>query len=97
MDAFTWVQDTPLGATRPEQLRCGRFRGRADSPLLMLNHWIPPFPPSVRRNEAIGGEALARRVRRCARARGQRVNLLAVDFYERTGVVELAERLTAAG
>jgi hypothetical protein len=97
MDAFTWVQDTPLGATRPDQLRCARFRGAAGSPLLMLNHWIPPFPPSVRRNVAIGGAALARRVQRCARRRGQRVNLLAVDFYERTGAVELAERLTAAG
>jgi hypothetical protein len=97
MDAFTWVQDTPLGATRPAQLRCARFRGEAGSPLLMVNHWIPPFPPSVRRNVAIGGAVLARRVERCARERGRRVNLLAVDFYERTGAVELAERLTAAG
>jgi hypothetical protein len=96
-DAFAWIQDTPLGATRPGQLRCARFRGEPGSPLLMLNHWIPPYPPSVRRNVAIGGQELAGRVRRCGRARGQRVNLLAVDFYERTGAVALAERLTAAG
>jgi hypothetical protein len=89
------VQDTPLGATRPSQLSCDRYRGDADSPLLMLNHWIPPFPPSVTRNQAIGGTFLRARVGRCERQRELLPNLLAVDFYERTGVVGIARDLNA--
>ena len=46
MPAFSFMQDTPLGATRPDQLSCERYRGEADSPLLLINYWIPPFPPA---------------------------------------------------
>jgi hypothetical protein len=95
LDGFRFVQDTPLGATRPSQLSCDRFRGEPDSPLLMLNHWIPPFPPSVTRNQAIGGAFLRARIGRCERQREMLPNLLAVDFYERTGVVGIARDLNA--
>jgi hypothetical protein len=95
LDGFRFVQDTPLGATRPSGLSCDRYRGDADSPLLMLNHWIPPFPPSVTRNQAIGGTFLRARVGRCERRREMLPNLLAVDFYERTGVVGIARDLNA--
>jgi hypothetical protein len=95
LDGFAFVRDTPLGATRPSQLSCSRYRGEADSPLLMLNHWIPPFPPSVTRNQSIGGAFLRTRVGRCERETGMLPNLLAVDFYERTGVVGIARSLNA--
>jgi hypothetical protein len=95
LDGFALVQDTPLGATRPSQLSCARFRGRPDSPLLMLNHWIPPFPPSVTRNQRIGGRFLRRLIGRCERERSMLPNLIAVDFYERTHVVEIARSLNA--
>ena len=95
LDGFSFVQDTPLGATTPQQLRCSPNRGSADSPLFMVNHWIPPFPPSVSRNDEIAGAVLERRLRRCARRRGLFPNLIAVDFHERSGVVEAAERLNA--
>jgi hypothetical protein len=95
LDGFAFVQDTPLGATTPKQLRCSPNRGSPDSPLFMVNHWIPPFPPSVSSNDEIAGAVLDRRLERCARARGLFPNLLAVDFHERSGVVEAAERLNA--
>ena len=95
LDGFALVQDTPLGATRPSQLSCTRARGRPDSPLLMLNHWIPPFPPSVTRNERIGGSFLRRLIGRCERERSMLPNLIAVDFYDRTHVVEIARDLNA--
>ena len=47
------------------------------------------------RNDEIAGAGLGRRLERCARARGLFPNLLAVDFHERSGVVEAAERLNA--
>jgi hypothetical protein len=95
LDAFRLVQDTPLGATQPSQLSCARFRGRPESPMLMLNHWIPPFPPSVTRNQRIGGSFLRRSIGRCERERSMLPNVLAVDFYERTQVVRVAGELNA--
>jgi hypothetical protein len=94
MPAFSYIQDTPLGAHRPDQLSCARFRGDADSPLLLINHWIPPFPPSPRLNAAIGRATFLRhRVRSCLRERGFAGAIVAVDFYERTAVVRVAREL----
>ncbi|HEV2873994.1 MAG TPA: hypothetical protein VGW14_02500, partial [Thermoleophilaceae bacterium] len=95
LPGFELVQDTPLGATRPAELRCRRFRGRPDSPMLLLNHWIDTFPPSVSRNGRIGARFLERRALRCGRIRGLVPNLLAVDFHERSDVVEVARELNA--
>jgi hypothetical protein len=94
MPAFDYIQDTPLGAHRPDQLSCERFRGAPDSPLLLVNHWIPPWPPSPRLNALIGRRSfLRRRVRRCMRARGFEGAIVAVDFYDSTSVVRVAEEL----
>jgi hypothetical protein len=94
MPAFSFIQDTPLGAIHPGQLSCRRYRGEPDSPLLLVNHWIPPFPPSVGLNEAIGRRAFLRaRVQRCMRTRGADGAIVAVDFYERTTVVAVARQL----
>ena len=95
LPGFEFAQDTPLGAERASELSCARFRGDADSPLFLLNHWIDTFPPSPSRNRRIGGRFLERRVGRCERARGLRPNLPAVDFYERSGVIDVARRLNA--
>jgi hypothetical protein len=96
MPAFSFIQDTPLGAVRASQLTCERYRGEADSPLLLLNHWIPPFPPSPTANAAIGRPGFLRRqVETCMRERGARGAIVAVDFYERTSVVAVARELNA--
>ncbi len=94
MPAFSFIQDTPLGATRPDQLSCKRYRGEADGPLLLINHWIPPFPPSERLNAAIGrAPFLRRRIERCLKQRVSKGAIVAVDFYERTSVVAVAQQL----
>jgi hypothetical protein len=95
LPGFELVQDTPLGATSPEQFRCRRFRGEPGSPMLLLNHWIDTFPPSVSRNDSIGADFLGRRAQRCGHERRLVPNLLAVDFYERSDVVEVARRFNA--
>jgi hypothetical protein len=98
MPAFSFIQDTPLGAVRPDQLSCARYRGEADSPLLLINHWIPPFPPSQSLNAGIGRAAFLRtRVRRCLERRDFRGAIVAVDFYQRTSVVAVAKELNGAG
>jgi hypothetical protein len=94
MPAFSFIQDTPLGAKQPAQLRCRRWRGDADSPILLLNHWIDRFPPRVSENARIGRERfLEQRIRRCARARGLAPGIVAVDFYERTALMKVVGRL----
>ena len=96
MPAFSFIQDTPLGAVRPSQLSCRRYRGAKDSPLLLVNNWIPPFPPSPRANAAVGRRAfLSKRLERCRRERGIAGAIVAVDFYERTSVVDVARLLNS--
>ncbi len=98
MPAFTFIQDTPLGAIHPGQLSCARYRGNEHSPLLLLNHWIPPFPPSPTINAGIGRASFLRaRIARCERARDVRGAIVAVDFYERTAVVKIAQQLNNTG
>jgi hypothetical protein len=91
MPAFSYIQDTPLGAVTPSGLRCSRFRGDADSPILLMNHWIDRFPPRVSANARINRKAfLEGRIDRCTRERGLGPGLVGVDFYERGALVEVA-------
>jgi hypothetical protein len=97
MPAFSFIQDTPLGALHPGQLSCARYRGKADSQMLLLNHWIPPFPPSPTLNAQIGRAAFLRaRIARCTGERHTSGAIVAVDFYERTAVVKVAQELNSA-
>jgi len=96
MPAFSLIQDTPLGALRPGQLSCARYRGKTDSPMLLLNHWIPPFPPSPSINAQIGRAAFLRaRLLRCTHERHIPGAIVAVDFYQRTAVVKVANELNS--
>jgi hypothetical protein len=96
MPAFSFIQDTPLGAVHPGQLGCTRYRGNEDSPMLLLNHWIPPFPPSLTINTQIGRAVFLRaRILRCTRERHISGAIVAVDFYQRTAVVEVAQQLNS--
>jgi hypothetical protein len=93
MPAFSFIQDTPLGNRQPADFRCARYRGNVDSPILMLNHWSDRFPPRPSDNARIGDGFLRERIARCTQRRGLHPGVVAVDFYERTGVVDLAREL----
>lgn len=94
LDGFSFVQDTPLGATKTSQLSCRRERGTADSPLLMLNHWADLFPPQLTANRPFQTRRfLLERAHKCARARGMPVNLIAVDFYDQGDLIPAVEEL----
>ena len=94
LDGFSFVQDTPLKATRRSQLRCTLYRGGTDSPLLMLNNWADVFPPQRRANIPFNQESfILARARRCARERGLPVNLIADDHYDQGGLVAAVAQL----
>jgi hypothetical protein len=94
LDGFSFVQDTPLGATTIKQLSCRRERGDADSPLLMLNNWADVFPPQLRANRPFQTKKfLLKRAHECERKRGMPVNMIAVDFSDQGDVVEAVKVL----
>jgi hypothetical protein len=96
MPAFSFIQDTPLGALNPGQLSCARYRGTQDSRMLLVNHWIPPFPPSPKVNAQIGRASFLRaRILRCTRECQTLGAIVAVDFYQRTAVVKVAQELNS--
>lgn len=94
MPAFSFIQDTPLGARLPTQLKCSRFRGEANSPLLLINNWLVTFPPLPALQRVIGSvEALRQRIRDCTGERHVRGGIVAMDFYEATNEVKVAQQL----
>jgi hypothetical protein len=96
-DGFSWIQDTPLGAQQPDQLRCTRYRGTASSPFLMLNHWIDRFPPPPSAHGAIlTADFLRTRLADCARERGLPVSLIATDFYEEGAFIDVVAEINRA-
>ena len=96
LDGFSFVQDTPLGATKVKQLSCKLERGDADSPFLMLNHWADLFPPRRTPNEPFQTErAIVSRAHECARRRGLPVSLIAVDHYDVGSLLPAVDTLNA--
>ena len=93
------VQDVPYNYPSVDRLTTGRscrhFRGRRDAPLFLLNHWVSPASPEVA-EQANAEDLVLSRADRCARRRGQAVNLVAVDFAEVGDVVGAVEELNAA-
>jgi hypothetical protein len=97
------TQETPFTfksrelLTEPEHLAasCRENRGPAGAPLFLVNHWINSDPVPLPSNASIVNayDALLRRARGCERSRGRRVNLLAVDFYERGDVFDVVDTL----
>ena len=97
------VQETPYSFKRPAQLTepgalaasCRANRGPSAAPLFLLNHWINSDPVPRPANAAIVNayEPLLQRARTCARLRGRRVNLLAVDFYKRGDLFRVVDAL----
>ncbi len=98
LEGFSWVQDTPLKATKGSQFTCAENRGFLDSPLLMVNHWIDKFPPPLQANKKILTEDfILQRLRRCERERGMKVNLIASDFYDQGGLVKAVAAYNGVG
>jgi hypothetical protein len=96
LDGFSFVQDTPLGATKVKQLKCSRERGTAHSPIAMINHWADVFPPRREPNVPFQREnVIVKRAHRCAKELGVTVNLIPVDHYDVGDLIPAVEALNA--
>jgi hypothetical protein len=102
------LQETPYSFKRRTALltepanwpaSCKPNRGPEDAPLLLMNHWINTDPTPRPSNAAIVNrrDVLVGRARECERIRGQRVNLMAVDFLGEGDVPGAADVLNGVG
>lgn len=94
---WTRVQDTDYRAQRPDDLRCGRFRGPAEARLFLFNHFITILAPQPVAAEDINrAEFLGPRIADCAAERGL-PNFVYVDFVELGGVLEVVDIVNGPG
>ena len=91
-DAFTMVQETVYEFEKVEDFNCELNRGRPDSPLFLINHWVTPAFAGTGA-VANSTEVLEKRVADCREQRGLVPNILAVDFYAEGDALAIAARL----
>jgi hypothetical protein len=87
MPLFALFQATPFTFASLDDLAadasCARDRGGADSPLLLVNHWLGnPLPDDTLADSANAAVVLDERVRRRACLRERPPHVVAVDFVE---------------
>jgi hypothetical protein len=93
--AFTFTSAARLTAPETLAATCRPNRGPPGAPLFLVNHWVNTDPLPLPSNAATVNayDPLLRRARACQRSRGQRLNLLAVDFYTRGDLFEVVDTL----
>lgn len=89
---FALTQETPYSFGSVDAFSCGLNRGRSDSPLFLVNHFVTPasVTAAARANSRV---VLTERLRRCQRERHHIPTLVAVDFYDRGDVVAAVAEL----
>jgi hypothetical protein len=93
-----FIQDTPLGAVKPNQFSCKLYRGLPSSPLLMMNDWADVFPPRRSPNlELTKRGFILKRARQCEAERHKLPNLILTDFYDSGDVIGAARVLNGLG
>jgi hypothetical protein len=92
--AFDWMEDTPLGVTKPAQFTCKLYRGRAGNPILLMNNWADIFPPRPSPNvPLVRRDFILSRAQQCVEQRGRFPNLILTDYYNRGNVIGAANTL----
>ncbi|MGH2980526.1 MAG: hypothetical protein ACRDKV_00595 [Solirubrobacterales bacterium] len=101
------MQETPYSFHKAGELTdpgklpasCKPNRGGREGSLLLLNHWIDtsPAPRPSNAEKVNAREALLERARRCRKARGQRANVVAIDFHRTGDLRGVVEELNRPG
>lgn len=94
--AFELTQETNFSFRSAEEMDCRPNRGRSDSPLFQLNHWISPASRegSKTANEF---EFLLNRALKCQEQRGLLPNIVAVNFYRIGDTLAVVDALNGVG
>ena len=94
-DGFAYTQETPFSFSSVEDFSCEPNRGRADSPLFQVNHFLTP---ALGRNGSINDlDVLLPRLRQCQAERGLVPNLVPVDFFEAGDAIGAVDAINGVG
>ena len=96
-DTWSHCWETDWNVPELDDFDCGRNRGSAGNPLLILNHFLSRTVP----DPAVAATANARdvllpRIQTCWEDSGQVPNFVTVDFYDEGDVVPVVRELNAA-
>jgi hypothetical protein len=93
-DGFALAQETPFSFKTAADFSCAPSRGRPDSPLFQLNHWLEKLTPAPSDSAAVNAyPLLLARARQCQRERGRVPNIVAVNFYGAGAVIDVVNTL----
>ena len=93
---FDLVQDTEYTFKSAEDFTCTLKRGRPDSPLLSVNHWLASFTSLVSSAEKVNTyDMLKARVDECEQVRGRIPSMIAVNWYDRGDLFRIVGELNA--
>lgn len=77
------IRDTPYSFAKASEFSCRLNRGKADSPLFLVNHWLgTPLGDVALAREVNVSAVLGKRVDDCTREVGRKPTFVGVDFYE---------------
>jgi hypothetical protein len=81
LQGFDYVQDTGYTFPKAADFTCTLNRGKPDSPLLLINHWLSSFTTLYTDAQQVNAlSVLTAREQQCAAERGRRPNLVAVNW-----------------
>jgi hypothetical protein len=93
---YIYGMETPFDHHHATQrgMSCRPYQGQTGKNLFLMNHWIERAAGSRADAGIINDEKfLLERARRCAKQRGHRVNIIAVDFTTIGGLFQAVDRL----
>lgn len=95
MDGYAdYVWDNPYSAQSVDDFSCDLLRGDTSHALFLVNHFLTaPLASADLATEANALPVLRDHVQRCETEAGQRVNGVAVDFYDIGGVLQVVDEL----
>ncbi len=91
---FDLVQDTEYTFPSVEDFSCTLKRGREDSPLFGINHWLSGFTALVSNAELVNAyDVLRARVAECQDVRGRTPTMISVNWYDRGDLFRVVDEL----
>ena len=94
LQGFDYVQDTGYTYPTVESFDCQLNRGRAASPLFMVNHWLSNFTTLYTDAQKVNAaDVLGPRVEQCQAERGRLPNFVAVNWNNLGDVPQVVDQL----
>ncbi|MGB7980274.1 MAG: hypothetical protein WCF36_05730 [Candidatus Nanopelagicales bacterium] len=95
---FDLVADTAYTFDTAADFTCTLERGRPDSPLFAINHWLAGFTRLVSNSEQVNAyDVLRARVDECQAVRDRSPGLIAVNWYDRGDLFRVVDELNGVG